>query len=178
MGFHSKSVEVNLGRKPSSLSLGTSTSTEEETIPMSSVISDDEEIESSTPPSSKLRNNKNRVKFGNVIIRSYDRTVGDNPACTSGVPIGLSWVYNPQHEEFPVEKYEERRDGYRREMSQMRMPPNIRQDMLRYEFDISIKQIRSSISQLKEAREQRNKTIKEVQRSERMSTLFNGICIR
>lgn len=34
------------------------------------------------------------VCFGNVNVREYERTVGDNPAVSSGVPIGLGWHYS------------------------------------------------------------------------------------
>ena len=32
-------------------------------------------------------NDKNNIKMGNVIIREYGRTVGDNPSCSSGPPV-------------------------------------------------------------------------------------------
>ena len=39
------------------------------------------------------RRRKRSIKFGNVEVRFYGRTLGDNPACPSGPPISLSWLY-------------------------------------------------------------------------------------
>lgn len=33
------------------------------------------------------------VSFGSVSVREYERTIGDNPSCSTGVPIGLNWAY-------------------------------------------------------------------------------------
>ena len=46
--------------------------------------------------------NKTRVKrsvsYGSVKIREYERVVGDNPGCSSGVPIGIGWNYQVTEE--------------------------------------------------------------------------------
>jgi hypothetical protein len=36
---------------------------------------------------------KKRVVFGTVSVREYERCIGDNPAVSSGPPIGLGWYY-------------------------------------------------------------------------------------
>ena len=44
---------------------------------------------SSGPEGSKLRKNKKKsVKFHEIHIRDYERTISDNPSCSSGPPIG------------------------------------------------------------------------------------------
>jgi hypothetical protein len=45
------------------------------------------------------------VSFHTVIIREYERCVGDNPAVNSGPPISLGWDYLPDRE-VPVDHYE------------------------------------------------------------------------
>ena len=41
-----------------------------------------------------LAEGKKRVDFDNVTVREYKRVIGDNPAVSSGVPIGLGWEYS------------------------------------------------------------------------------------
>ena len=36
---------------------------------------------------------RKRVMFGTVSVREYERCIGDNPAVSSGPPIGLGWYY-------------------------------------------------------------------------------------
>jgi hypothetical protein len=47
----------------------------------------------STSPSNKEE--KKNVDFESVVIREYERDLGDNPAVSSGPPIGLGWAYLP-----------------------------------------------------------------------------------
>ena len=58
---------------------------------------------------------------------------GDNPSCSGGPPIGLSWEYNPKIEALPLEDYEEAR-GPRRNSKQMAMPRSVREEMLLSEW--------------------------------------------
>lgn len=46
-----------------------------------------------------------RLRFGSITIRRYDRTIGDNPMCSKGIPISLDWTYQ-EESELPVEDYE------------------------------------------------------------------------
>ncbi len=71
----------------------------------SSSISEDDSIVGQLFPSS----NRRHVKFGNIRIREYDRTLGDNPAVSSGPPISLDWGYNPNEKVIPVEEYEKKK---------------------------------------------------------------------
>lgn len=58
---------------------------------------------------------------------------GDNPSCSGGAPIGLSWEYNPEIEALPLEDYEDTR-GPRRTSKQMAMPRSVREEILRREW--------------------------------------------
>merc|ERR1712165_10913 len=64
--------------------------------------------DSSPQPSVRLSpsRRKRSIKFDKVTVREYELTTGDNPSCSSGVPISLSWKYNPVHEEFAIDEYE------------------------------------------------------------------------
>ena len=61
-----------------------------------------------------------RVKFEKVKIRTYDVTLGDNPSCSYGPPIGLDWEFD-EASSICIEEYEEKR-GRRRQMHQMQIP--------------------------------------------------------
>lgn len=41
---------------------------------------------------------KRSVSYGSVKIREYERVIGDNPGCSSGVPIGIGWNYQVTEE--------------------------------------------------------------------------------
>ena len=45
------------------------------------------------------------VDFKSVIIREYDITIGDNPYCSYGVPIGLDWTHG-EEEVIPIDFFE------------------------------------------------------------------------
>lgn len=60
-----------------------------------------------TQSSSSLQRQRTvKIKFDKVTVREYDLTAGDNPSCSSGVPITLSWKYNPIVQEIPIDEYE------------------------------------------------------------------------
>lgn len=62
-------------------------------------------ISSCSLSSSSSSERRKSVRFDRVNIREYDVTVGDNPSCSSGVPITLSWKYKV-HEGIPLDQYE------------------------------------------------------------------------
>lgn len=116
-----------------------------------------------TSRSARATQNK-KVSFDKITVRSYDRTVTDNPTCSSGVPIGISWEYDPRHLEVPLESYETSRDGYRRNKNQLRIPAHIRHDMLRYEFDVSREEILDTMREVRITKKQRSDTVDSVYR--------------
>ena len=58
--------------------------------------------------------NSREVKFDKITIRTYNITAVEHPCCESGVPVGLSWEYNPRHTEYSVDGYEKIRNGKRK----------------------------------------------------------------
>mmetsp|Transcript_25271 Transcript_25271/g.37809 ORF Transcript_25271/g.37809 Transcript_25271/m.37809 type:complete len:309 (+) Transcript_25271:7-933(+) len=106
------------------------------------------------------------VKFDKVFIRSYNMTIAYHPSCTSGVPVGLSWEYDPQHFEMSVEAYESSRDGNRRSKSQMLIPRDIRVDLLR-EFNVSMREIFRANDEVERAQRKRMKALSQPRRKRR-----------
>ena len=54
------------------------------------------------------RSSKRRVNFDAIMIREYDRTLGDNPATTHGPPLTLDWEYEDVAS-IKVDEYEAQR---------------------------------------------------------------------
>ena len=114
-------------------------------------MDDDENTSNLNPlklsPSLKTKSSYKRVspsvsvQFDKVIVRTYNRTLGDNPSCFSGAPVSLSWEYNPRHEEYSVHGYEMRRNGKRKTIENLRLSNHDRYDMLVNEFDVSMDEI-------------------------------------
>ncbi len=104
------------------------------------------------------------VKFDNVEIREYIVTVGDNPSVSGGPPIGIGWSHLKDREiKVPVDAYENFRDGMRRTLAEMKMPPHIRLKTLR-EWDASTSEIRRAQKECDLIRRQRFETIQKDQR--------------
>jgi hypothetical protein len=57
---------------------------------------------------------KPRVHFGDIDIRTYAMTIGDNPSVSIGPPVALSWSYKEEEETQDLEEYEKLRKGRRR----------------------------------------------------------------
>ena len=82
------------------------------------------------------------VTFDKISIRRYNRIAVDHPCCSSGVPIGLSWDYNPEEFEAKLDSYELSRKGKRRRSKELkRMPDQTRYSMLVNDFDVPMSDI-------------------------------------
>lgn len=121
-------------------------------------------IESQCMHSSIRSNSSSKsVKFGNISIREFDVTVGDNPACSSGVPVGLSWKYNPVHEEFPLEVFENYRDGQRCTPDELKLSERVRYQMLVDEWNISKSKIARAERQCRQTKNERQESLEHLQ---------------
>ncbi len=99
------------------------------------------------------------VKFGNISIREFDVTVGDNPACSSGVPISLNWTYNPVHEEFPVEVFENYRDGQRCSPDELKLSERVRYQMLVDDWKVSKAKIARAERKCRQTKNERQESL-------------------
>lgn len=82
------------------------------------------------------------VVFDLVIIRQYERTVGDNPSCSSGCPISLGWQYLTA-EVYPIDHYELTKPK-RRTKKELYLPSGVRNDLLIQEWNCSPEDIRNA----------------------------------
>jgi len=121
-------------------SLSSESSTEDET---NSLSEDDSSVRgplvtSKTGPilkhsDSTASSSSKTVKFHSVCIRSYQQTMGDNPAVTYGPPIQLDWDYE-EHEDVDIDDYELQRVFSRRSMQQMALNYYRRKAILMHEY--------------------------------------------
>jgi len=97
------------------------------------------------------------LKFDKINIREYSRTVGDNPSCSSGPPVSISWEYNIIGD-VNLDEYEKMRPP-RRLQNEMILPRTAREDLLRYEWNTSRKEIIESVRRNVRVKNQRRTTI-------------------
>mmetsp|Transcript_21735 Transcript_21735/g.51003 ORF Transcript_21735/g.51003 Transcript_21735/m.51003 type:complete len:263 (+) Transcript_21735:311-1099(+) len=107
-----------------------------------------------------------RMKFKNIEIREYERTIGDNPSCSSGPPISIGWKYVPA-KVLPLDVYEKSRPP-RRSNIEMILPRDLRQRMLRKEWDVTQSQIASAVRANIKAKNQRRTTVQNLGKSTKM----------
>lgn len=98
-----------------------------------------------SPPTKSGNNNRqsrHAVSFGVIHIREYERTVGDNPACSSGPPISLGWGYIPTRM-YKLEEYESAKP-IKRTKRQFYLPASKRHDILVQEWRFTLDDIRKA----------------------------------
>jgi hypothetical protein len=111
--------------------------------------------------------NIHEVQFDTIVIREYQRILGDNPSCSSGAPISLGWAYDPNHKEFPIELYERCRDGRRRDSSSMKMSSDTREQILYNKWGVSMREMHEISKVNREVQRQRLETTKRLIQQEK-----------
>ncbi len=98
------------------------------------------------------------VCFGVVAIRTYNQTLGDNPAVTFGPPIQLDWEYKEQGE-IDVTEFEcSKGCRYRRNERQLRMNYYKRKHILTEEYNIDMEQLQRAKRDVNKAKFRREVT--------------------
>lgn len=118
------------------------------------------------------KNHNQNIKFGTVGIREYGRTLGDNPSCSSGPPVSISWDYNVLGE-MEVEEYEETRPARRSQM-EMVLPRKLRFDMLRHEWNVSQKHIAEAVRRNVRTKSQRRTTVNNLGKASKVEQLVES----
>ena len=101
---------------------------------------------------------KKSVSFGLIQVREYNRVVGDNPTVRVGPPMSIGWEF-VQKQAVPVDDYEKiKRPG----TSDLRIMGSItRKSILRYEFQVSLEDIRAAEKIIQKIQRQRFRTIQQ-----------------
>jgi hypothetical protein len=103
-------------------------------------------------------NYKKAVSFGLIQVREYNRVVGDNPTVRVGPPMSIGWEF-VQKQAVPVDDYEKIKHP---NTSDLRIMGSItRKSILRYEFDVSLEDIRAAEKIIRKIQRQRCRTIQQ-----------------
>jgi hypothetical protein len=101
---------------------------------------------------------KKAVSFGLIQVREYNRVVGDNPTVRVGPPMSIGWEF-VQKQAVPVDDYEKIK---RPRTSDLRIMGSItRKSILRYEFDVSLEDIRAAEKMIQKIQRQRCRTVQQ-----------------
>lgn len=112
----------------------------------------------SRPYTNKQTSPKRSVSFGIIKIRSYDRTVGDNPSVSTGPALDFSWEYT-SHNDIQLDHFEQHRELSRRSMCELAVRRRERENILKHDFEISRKRIAHCIRSINRTKSQRRQTL-------------------
>jgi len=104
-----------------------------------------------------MRRSSSMVSFGEVRIRSYEQTIGDNPSVSYGAPIALDWDYE-EDLPVPLDEYEGAREGTRRTVRQLCLPYYVRKNLLTWRFGHSEQELEQAEREANKAKRQRELT--------------------
>ena len=131
----------------------------------------------SSVPSIRSSSSSGSVRFRNVEVREYNIVIGDNPSCSTGPPVSLGWRYQYEHQDVPLETYEQFRIGRRRASGQMKMPSSVRHEKLR-EWEVATSDIIKAQTECLEIQKQRLKTYYKVQRNQNIKNAVQRLLCR
>eukprot|EP00804_Cyclotella_cryptica_P011589 CCRYP_012101-RA/>CCRYP_012101-RA protein AED:0.02 eAED:0.02 QI:381/1/1/1/0.5/0.33/3/133/513 len=114
-------------------------------------------FDASSIGNASARSIKRTVSFSCVNIREHERIAGDNPCVTSGVPLSIGWR-SIQHPAIDLDMYEKNK-GPSRDKIEMMVPADIRKDILRNEFGVSIREMNEAIKAVNISKRQRRHTV-------------------
>eukprot|EP00551_Chaetoceros_affinis_P008825 CAMPEP_0203665942 /NCGR_PEP_ID=MMETSP0090-20130426/3082_1 /ASSEMBLY_ACC=CAM_ASM_001088 /TAXON_ID=426623 /ORGANISM="Chaetoceros affinis, Strain CCMP159" /LENGTH=197 /DNA_ID=CAMNT_0050529679 /DNA_START=61 /DNA_END=654 /DNA_ORIENTATION=- len=122
-----------------------------------------------------------KVKFSNICIREYQRTLGDNPAVSSGPPLSLDWEYDPNEQILSVEEYEKKNESGTkkqvRALSRFKREKILEEDVgiTKMEMKASIREV-TNIQQMRKITNESRSSEKSAERKEalqrKVSTLL------
>lgn len=115
------------------------------------------------------------IRFDDIEIREYCRTVGDHPSCSSGPPVTLDWKYNPNTKKYTVDDFEKKRGGRRRDNFEMILPRMARHDMLKKEWNVSQAQIAAAVRSTIKVKSQRRTTVNNLGRTSQVEELIEKV---
>uniref|UniRef100_A0A7S4UW96 Uncharacterized protein n=1 Tax=Ditylum brightwellii TaxID=49249 RepID=A0A7S4UW96_9STRA len=101
---------------------------------------------------------KQSVSFGAIEVRKYERALGDHPCVSSGAPVTLGWRYN-QYKGMPIDDYERAR-GPAQQRGQMRIPSEVRVQMLLNDAEASLRDVKEAELSAMRARQEMMKSMR------------------
>jgi hypothetical protein len=93
------------------------------------------------------------VRFGDLQIRSYSQTVGDNPSVSYGFPIQLDWEYE-EHAPVGIDEWEDNRPR-RRTLRQMVLSYYQRRNLLAWQYGVTDEEMKAAKKEAKKIKFER-----------------------
>ena len=118
---------------------------------------------------------RRNVQFTNLEMRFYNRILGDNPACSDGVPISLDWTYNTNHIfNTSIDEYEIHRLP-RRTRRHLKLSNVSRRNMMVYHFNYTHDDIDVATKKVQKFKKQREKTKAITKNGEKRIEIVQGL---
>lgn len=124
-----------------------------------------DENQSGSAPFTADKAKRKNVRFSEIKVREYNRTIGDHPEAF-GPPITIGWEFieNPAT---PLDKYESERPTRRRNL---RLSSVTRKNLLVNVFQVDEEEIRKADNEVKRIRKQRESSNKQGKIAARMES--------
>lgn len=135
---------------------------------MSPSTSTDSLVSATASSTVSTASSKKSVKFGNVIIREYNRIPGDHPDTRAGPPITISWEYAEQPAK-SLDDYEQNRPTKR---MNLRLSSITRKNILRNVFEVSEGEIEAAEREARKVQKLREKTASQGKVSSVVENVF------
>lgn len=115
---------------------------------------------------------KKGVSFGQIRVREFDRTVVDNPSCSSGPPIGLDWTYYDTQPK-SLEVYEHIH-GQPRNQLDLIMSREERQTTLMLDWGVTYVEIAQAVRETFKVRNQRRRSVHNIGKAQKLDTFLES----
>ncbi len=110
-------------------------------------------------PRSLIKASKERsIRFSRVDVRYYEQILSDNPAVTTGPPIGIGWRYRTIKNNLSVDAWEHRQKPHRRYLTALATSRHERTSML-YDLKYTQKDIAIAIRDVLRIKNMRKQTV-------------------
>lgn len=104
------------------------------------------------------------VDWMEVHIRQYERTIGDNPSCSSGPPLSIGWEFDPRAQFMTIDGFESLRP-LRRRQAEMVVAREEREYLLLIEWQVPQHEISNAIRRGMKTKHERRQTVMNLRNS-------------
>lgn len=114
-------------------------------------------VPAAAPPIRRVDSN---VSFQSVNVREYDRTIGDNPSCSYGIPISLDWSHSGEvtHKLEDYENLKDMKKAKRPYNFLARIPASKRESLVKLNLGYSDEEIKMHMKETKKVQRSRSVT--------------------
>jgi len=117
-----------------------------------------------------------RVSFGDITIREYPMELGDNPACSCGVPITIGW--EPQStcvQSLEVYEFRRRKAGERRKSRKRLLMPVQKRGKLLLKAGYSLEAMAAALMEVEQVKKSRTENFLQKQGWDRFTMMIQNV---